>query len=477
MKENKTKKIITKPVAAFTMIVILLILLVGLIVLKLDLHILLIIDTVFLCIVSMRHGYTYYELLEYIKNGIAQCIPVMFIFLLIGCITASWILSGTVPAIIYYGLKVIAPSIFLPIGLIICSFTSLAIGTAWGTVSTVGIALIGMGYSLGIPAPLTAGMVISGSFFGDKMSPISDTAALASTSAGSDLYKHLKSMFMTSGPSFVIALIVFWVVGLKYSKGGLDQELINSVLTALKANFNLNPIIVMLPMIVLFALNIKQVPAIPSMLAGIATGALVGVFYQGISIFDVFNALNYGFVSQTGYELVDSLLSRGGIQDMMWTFSLAFIALSLGGVLDRVGYMKILILDAIENVQNAGVLSVIVIVVTFLGTVTMGEVYLSLVLSGNLFKEAFNKKGYRPELLSRYVEEGGTIMQVFIPWSTSGSFLSGTLGISTLAYSPYVILNIVNPVISIIFSFLGIAVLRKKPEEPMENVNVKIESK
>ena len=462
LQTSKGRDRITKRAAGITMAVILAILLVGMIVFKLDLHILLIIDTVVLCLVAVRYGYSYDELMEFIKDSIAQCVPVMIIFLLIGCITAAWIMSGTVPGIIYYGLKLISPQAFLPLGLVLCTLTSLAIGTAWGTVSTVGIALIGMGTSLGIPAPLTAGMVICGSFFGDKMSPISDTAALASSASGSDLYKHIKSMFITSGPSFIISLVIFWVIGLRYAEGNIDHEMLQGILGTIESNYNLSFWILLLPMIALFTLNLFKVPAIPAMLVGILVGCLVGILYQGEGILATFDALNYGVSSNTGHELIDSLLQRGGIQAMMWTFSLAFIALALGGILDRVGFLRALMADAIDKVQSIGVLSIIVIATTFLGTVAMGEVYLSLVLSGNLFRESFIKKGYRPELLSRYIEEGGTMMQVFIPWSTSGSFISSALGISTLAYSPYVFMNWINPLLSIAMSFLGIGIFKRR---------------
>ncbi len=460
MERTKEKMKLSVKLAAITLMGIFSILLIGIIVLKLDMHVLLIIVLSILVIVSMTLGYSFDETLEFMKNSIFECIPVMMIFILIGAVIASWIIAGTVPAIIYYGLKYITAKWFLPFGLVLCSLTSLAIGTAWGTGATVGIALMGMGISLGIPAPLVAGMVISGSFFGDKMSAISDTASLAAAATGANLYAHLKSMLMTSVPSFIIAFIIYSLMGFKYANGVLDVEGISNILRTLENNFTISPL-VFLPVVVLFAMNIKKVPAIPAMIMGTAVAGLVAVFYQGTDVKTVFEAINYGYAGSTGHEMVDSLLNRGGIQSMMWTFSLAFIAVALGGILDKVGFIKVIIGGFIKKVTNPGLLAMLVMGTTTFGTIAMGEVYLSLILSGNLFREDFKEKGYKPEMLSRFIEEGGTLTQVFIPWSTSGAFMSSTLGVATFAYSPFALINYINPLLSIVLSFLGIFVQRE----------------
>lgn len=469
METNGEKAQPSLKLSLFVILSIIAILTSGIILFNADLHVLLIIALSFSCIVSYRLGYNFEELTEGMKKSISEIMPAMMIFILIGVIISSWISSGTVPAIIYYGLQILNPSLFLPIGLILCSMTSLAIGTSWGTAGTVGIALMGMGSGLGIPAPITAGMIISGAYFGDKMSPISDTTNLSA--AGSDLYDHIKSMAYTTIPSYIIALIIYTLIGLKYSGGVVNKEEISLLVNTLGSNFNMNPI-VFLPMIVLFTLNMKRMPAVPAMIAGAIVAVFIAVLVQKASISQVILSINYGYSSNTGVELVDKLLNRGGIQSMMWTFSLAFIAISLGGVLEHVGYLRSLIGGFIHKVHNPGLLSMIVILSTTIGSAAMGEVYLSLILNGNLYKEEFKKKGLKPSMLSRYLEEGGTLTQVFIPWTTGGAFMASTLGVETFKYAPYALLNYINPLISIIFSFLGIFVLwESKPMKGKLNLH------
>lgn len=451
----------------FVILSIMVILILGMVIFDADLHVLLLIALSFSCAISYKLGYNFDELIEGMQKSISEIMPAMMIFILIGAIISSWIISGTVPAIIYYGLQFITPKLFLPIGLILCSITSLAIGTSWGTVGTVGIALMGMGSGLGIPAPITAGMVISGAYFGDKMSPISDTTNLAAAAAGAELYDHVKSMSYTTIPSYIIALVIYTLIGLRYSKGTVNKEEIDLLINTLAKNFNMNPI-VFLPMIVLFTLNIKRMPAIPAMIIGGTVAAVIAGVVQKANVHEVILSVNYGYSGNTGVELIDKLLNRGGIQSMMWTFSLAFIAISLGGILEHVGYLKALISGFIEKVNNPGLLSILVILSTTVGSAAMGEVYLSLILNGNLYKEQFKRKGLKPSMLSRYLEEGGTLTQIFIPWTTGAAFVSSTLGVEVFKYAPYALLNYINPIVSIIFSFLGIYVLWE--EKPTKNL-------
>ncbi|MFA5576161.1 MAG: Na+/H+ antiporter NhaC [Tissierellaceae bacterium] len=458
MKNEKQKRHPSFILSLFVILSVIAILIFGIILLDADIHVLLILALTLSCIVSFKLGYSFDELVVGMQKSISEVMPAMMIFILIGVIIGSWITAGTVPAIIYYGLKLITPNLFLPIGLLLCSMTSLATGTSWGTMGTVGIALMGMGSGLGIPAPLTAGMVISGAYFGDKMSPISDTTNLAAAAAGTDLYEHVKSMAFTTGPSYVIVLILYTLMGLRYSSGSVNQGEVDLIVNSLDSTFNMNPV-VFLPMIILFTLNIKKVAAVPAMLIGAASAVLVAIAVQGVSLTDALLSLNYGYSGDTGVELVDNLLNRGGIQSMMWTFSLAFIAISLGGVLEHVGYLRALIHGFIKKVHSPGLLSIIVIASTTLGSAALGEVYLSLILNGNLYREDFKEKGLKLSMLSRYLEEGGTLTQVFVPWTTGAAFIATTLGVSTFKYAPYALLNYINPLVSIVFSFLGIFVL------------------
>lgn len=435
------------------------ILLFGIIILKFDIHITLLIALIWACLASGTIGYSFEDLVGCMKKSLGQSMGAMIIFIFIGIIIASWIFSGTVPALIYYGLKFITPKMFLPVGLILCSLVSLATGTSWGTMGTMGIAMMGIGAGMGMPPALTAGMVLSGAYFGDKMSPMSDTTNLAPASAGTTLQKHISAMWKTTFPSIIIVLIAFIFIGLRYRNGDIDYGTIEAFSDTLSERFNMN-LIVLLPMIVLFTLNIFKFPAIPGMAIGSLLGVMVAVFVQKTPATDVLVGLNYGYINKTGVALIDRLLMRGGIQSMMYTFSLACIAISFGGVMEHVGYMHKVIELVVKKVKHDWLMAPLVIVSTFLATAAMSEVYLSLVLTGNLYREAFREKGLKSEFLSRLLEEGGTLMQVFVPWSTGGIFITATLGVTTTEYAKYALLNWINPLLSIILAACGIFVMR-----------------
>lgn len=463
MNRNKNKTQASFKLSLFVVLTVMSILVFGIVAFDIDIHSLLLIAISFVTIVSFKLGYSFEDLTLAMKKSISEIMPALMIFILIGVLIGSWIIAGTVPTIIYYGLKIISPNLFLPIGLLICSITSVAIGTSWGTVGTIGIALMGMGSGLGIPPAMTAGMIVSGAYFGDKMSPISDTTNLASAAVGTNLYDHIKAMTYTTLPSYIIAFIIFTIMGRKYTGVNINVEEIDIILETLKNSFNINPL-VLLPMIILFTLNIKRMPAVPAMMIGAFSAMLIAFIFQGESIKDILLSLNYGYTNKSGVELVDKLLNRGGIQSMMWTFSLTFIAISLGSILENVGFLKSLIGNSVEKINNPGLLSLFVIVSTTIGSALMGELFLSIILNANLYKDEFKKKGYKPEMLSRLIEEGGTLTHVFIPWTTGAAFIASTLGVSTFAYAPYALLNYINPILSIGFSFLGIFVLKESGE-------------
>lgn len=444
------------------------ILLLGIVILKFDIHITLLIALIWACLASGSIGYSFDDLVGCMKKSLGQSMGAMIIFVFIGIIIASWIFSGTVPALIYYGLKFITPRLFLPVGLILCSVVSLATGTSWGTMGTMGIAMMGIGAGMGMPPALTAGMVLSGAYFGDKMSPMSDTTNLAPASAGTTLQKHISAMWKTTFPSSLIVLAVFVIIGFKYKSGNIDHETIDLFSETLAARFNMN-LIVLLPMIVLFTLNIFKFPAIPGMAIGSMLGVLVAVFVQKTPAAEVLVGLNYGYVNETGVALIDKLLLRGGIQSMMYTFSLACIAISFGGVMEHVGYMHKVIELVVKRVKRDWLMAPLVISSTFLATAAMSEVYLSLVLTGNLYRQAFEERGLKNEFLSRLLEEGGTLMQVFVPWSTGSIFITATLGVTTAEYAKYALLNWINPLLSIILAACGLCIMRVSDSNNKEN--------
>lgn len=448
-------------VVFFTAIAIILF---GVVILQYDIHIVLLTALGVVCVISATLGYHFMDLVDCMKKSLGQALAAMIIFIFIGVIIGSLIFSGTVPALIYYGLQYITPRLFLPIGLLLCSLTSLSIGTSWGTVGTMGLAMMGIGAGMGVPAPITAGMVISGAFFGDKMSSISDSTNLAPAAAGSNLYTHISAMWKTTFPSYIITLIVFTILGFSYQSGEFHRDTIELFQNTIGSRFHINPI-VLLPMAVLLILNLKRFPAVPSMAIGAILAVIVATVYQGYSMKEVIAGLNYGYTEPTGVSLVDQLLMRGGIQSMMYTFSLSCIAIAFGGVMEHVGYLPKIVKVIISKVKSDRMLVPVVIASTTIGTLTMGEVFLSIVVNGSLYKDAFRKRGLRPEMLSRLLEEGGTLTQVFIPWSTSGVFILSTLGVGVGQYWKFAVLNYVNPLLSIALAMFGIYILRVGEEK------------
>ena len=412
----------------------------------------------FITLISKKLGYDFNDLMKFMGESVGESAFGLWFFIAIGAIIGSWMAAGTVPAIIYYGLGIISPKVFLPAGLILCSITALCTGTSWGTIGTVGIALVGIGQGLGIPLPVTAGMVISGAAFGDKMSPVSDTPNLTSMTAGADLYESIKAFIQTMTPAYIISLVMFTLLGLKYGGGGGNLAVIEETRNVIAANFNLNPIVI-LPIVILLVLNLRKFPSLPAMTIAVISGLAIAIIFQGMSLPAALEVINSGFSIDTGSSYVDPILNRGGIQRMLWTFSVAFMALSMGGILNKVGYMEALIADLIKRVKTVGQLSLVVMLSSMLSSAAFGEAYLSFILNGTLYREEFDKRGLNRAMLARLVSEGGLMMTPLMPWTTFGAFAATTLGVSGFAFAPYAFLNYLCPIVSVAMSYMGIAVV------------------
>lgn len=456
--------------AVAVMGLIVLTLMVGLIFLKVDPHVLLITDIIIASFAAIKIGYKWDRIVEYMAEGVNKAMQTLFFFFLIGMAIGAWILSGTVPALISYGFNILNPTFFLPAGLIICSITSLATGSSWSTAGTVGIALMGIGAGLDIPAPITAGMIVSGSYFGDKMSPLSDTTNLAPAIAGTNLYAHINAMLYTTVPTYVIALIIYAVIGLKYSGSTLDYENIASIQSAIDGMFNLN-IIVFLPLIVVLATSILKAPALPGLMLGIVVSIPISMFVQNASLADVINALNYGYVSQSGIEMVDVLLTKGGIQSMMWTFSLAVIALALGGILTGIGVFNAIVIKIMTLIKEPKYLPAATILTCIAVNIAMAEQYVAIVVTGELYKGAYEKAGLQPRMLSRCLEEGGTLTSSIVPWNTCGAVMFAALGVSATQYAPYAIINWLNPLLGMVLPMVGYSLLKNTNTKLIKNDN------
>jgi len=457
---EKRKKVPSFKVSLMVFLTIMGTLAIGMGVFRMDTHVLLTLCLLMVCGVTMKLGYTMDELFDAMGDSLKKSVVAMLFFLIIGMIIGSWELAGTVPALISYGLKLIKPEIFLPAGFFVCCVTSFATGTSWGTCATVGLALMGMGQGMGIPGPIVAGMAVSGSIFGDHFSPMSDTTVLASTSAKAELYDHVRSMAKTIVPAFIISMVLYGVIGMNYV-GDINSPEIIEMQEVLSETFNLS-LLCFLPIIIVLILSFMKFPSVPTLLIGILAGVIVAVMVQGASLNQVFGALNYGYSNDTGNALVNKLVQRGGIQSMMWTFSLAFIALLLGGILEKVGYLKVLIASVVTKIKGPGQLVALTWFTGLLGNMAMAEVYLSIILNGSLYKDVYEEKGLHPSMLSRMLEEGATLSGPLVPWTTCGAFMAATLGVATLDYLPYAFIGFIPPILSIVTASLGIFVVKKE---------------
>lgn len=428
-----------------------------------DPHIPILMAAVVAAIVSVFGlGYTWKELEDGIIDTIKMSMQALLIVMIIGMIIGTWILGGIVPTMIYYGLKLLSPSIFLVATVLLCSVVSLATGSSWTTAGTVGIALVGVGIGLGMNPGLVAGAIISGAYFGDKMSPLSDTTNLAPAMAGSTLFEHIRHMSYTTGPSLIISLIIYGIIGMKFANNDLDTTAINEILTGMEANFNISLVLFAAPLLVILMVIFKA-PAIPGLMGGALLGALFAFVFQGADMSSIIEAMHYGYTSETGITVIDDLLSRGGLDSMMWTLSLILCAMSFGGVMEKSGMLEAIARSILKLAHGTGSL-VLATIITIIGMNLMaGDQYLSIVIPGRMYKQIYQERGLHPKNLSRVLEDAGTLTSPLVPWNTCGIFMAGTLGVATLAYLPYAYLNLINPLVSIFYGFTGIT-MEKLPE-------------
>lgn len=434
----------------------------GLFGLGISLHTLMFLCLLWVGLNAFSLGYGYTQIRELMTSALTRAMPAIYIFILIGMVIASFMHSGTIATLIYYGLSWLNPTIFLAVGLLLCALMSVATGTSWGTVGTLGVVLMGVGATMNIPLPLIAGMVVCGATFGDKMSPISDTTNLAAMSAGTDLYRHIYSMLFTTLPTFILTFLIFLGIGFSYGEQHINLADVHAIQAALAGHFSLMPVITLLPLVLLAVMSIKKVPAEVTMSCSIVLAVLIAIFYQDSSTIGVLNALWQNSPQNTGIASLDALLGRGGISSMSWTLLLALMAIALGGILHGAGFLTALLAGIIQRVQRTASLVATTIVSGFLGNVAMGEAYISIILNCQLFKPKYQQQQLDPAVLSRSVEEGSTMTTGLIPWTTAGAFYTATLGVEVLDFAPYAFFNYLNAVIAVAMAALGIGLLKPK---------------
>ncbi|MGO4893717.1 Na+/H+ antiporter NhaC [Flavobacterium sp. W21_SRS_FM6] len=434
----------------------------GLFGLEISLHTLMFLCLLWVGINAFSLGYGYLSIRELMNNALTRALPAIYIFILIGMVIASFMHSGTIATLIYYGLSWLSPTLFLPIGLLLCALMSVATGTSWGTVGTLGVVLIGIGSTMNIPLPLVAGMIVCGATFGDKMSPISDTTNLAAMSAGTDLYRHIYAMLFTTIPSFLLTLVIFIGIGFNYSEQGIELIEIAAIQTALSHTYQLAPLVTLLPLILLAVLSIRKVPAEVTMSCSILLAVSIAIFYQSESPITVLNALWQNSPQSTGVTNLDALLGRGGISSMSWTLLLALMAIALGGMLHGAGFLTALLAGIIKRVKRSASLVATTIMSGFLGNLAMGEAYISIILNCQLFKPKYEQQQLDSAVLSRSVEEGSTLTTGLIPWTTAGAFYTATLGVDVLDFAPYAFFNYLSAIVAVAMAALGIGLLKSK---------------
>ncbi len=440
---------------------------VNVIVFKGSPHIPLIFGTVIASLLGLYLGYSWKEIEAGIVQGITVALQACLILLVIGMLIGAWIISGIVPTMIWYGLKLISPAVFLVTSCLICSLVSLATGSSWSTAGTVGIALIGVGQGLGVPLPMVAGAIISGSYFGDKMSPLSDTTNLAPAVAGSNMFDHIRHMVYTTGPSYILALILYTLLGFGHAKHGVDLKAINEILNVIENSFHITPLL-LLPAVLVILMVVFKLPALPSLLGGVLLGMIAAMVVQQTPLRDVLNAAQNGYVSQTGLESVDALLSRGGMESMLSTVALILCALAFGGAMECTGMLAVIAGAILKLAKNTGQLVASTVLTCITMNIIAPDQYLSIVVPGRMYRDAFDKAGLEPKNLSRCLEDGGTLSSSLVPWNTGGAYMWATLGVYPLAYLPFAFLNLINPLVSVFYGFTGITMTRLGPGENAE---------
>ena len=412
-------------------------------------HIPMLIGVFIASLVALKIGYTWKFIENSMIKGISQAMQSIIILAIIGVLIGVWILAGVVPTMIYYGLMILKPSIFLLATVLITSITSLATGTSWGTAGTMGIALMGIASGLGIPAPVTAGAVLSGAYFGDKMSPLSDTTNLAPAMAGTDVFTHIKAMLKPTLIAYGLTLLIFGFLSLKYRGASADLSNVDLIANGLKETFTISPVLLLAPLVVIISIA-KKLPAVPGIALGIIIAAILGPIYQDINFGDILSAGLNGYVSNTGLEAVDQLLTTGGLNNMMSSISLTIIAMMFGGIAEETGILEAIVKKFLHRVQSVVGLVISTILTCVFTNASMPEQYISIVVPGRMFKNEYKERNLDPTLLSSTLESGGTVTSAMIPWNTCGTYMSTVLGVSTVHYLPFLFFNLLMPIVQVI---------------------------
>lgn len=432
-------------------------------------------------VVGLKNGLRWHEIEQAMTRGIALSLGAVLILLAVGALIGTWLLAGTVPTLIYYGMLLLSPSWFYAASCILCGIVAMSIGSSWTTAATIGVALIGVAAGLGLSPAITAGAIISGAYFGDKISPLSETTNLAPAVAGAELFAHIRHMLWTTVPSIVIALLLFLVIGLN-STTSADAVHIDLISATLQQHFAIS-FWTLIPLFVLLAMAVKKVPAFPTVFIGALLGGVWALLFQreliqslmdqdlGTSLGSlklVWATLFDGFAVETGSDDLNSLLSGGGMSSMLNTVWLIFSAMMFGAVIEKVGLLRKFVQSILKAAHSTGSLITSTIATCIATNILTADQYMAIVMPGRMYKEEYERRGLAPVNLSRTLEDGGTITSPLIPWNTCGAYMHGVLNVNPLDYFIYAFFNLINPVLAVIYAYCGIKILKLSPPESVQ---------
>lgn len=455
----QTKKTPTLVQSLIPMIAISLLLFFGYGIFGLRIEFLLIAASCVTGIVALRLGYSYKDMENGIVQNISKGMPAMMVVIVVGMLIGTWMASGAIPMMIYYGLKIISPSFYLVTACVVCSIISVVTGTSYGTAGTVGVAFIGIAQGLDIPLPQAAGAIVAGSYFGDKLSPFSDTTNLAPIASGSNLFDHIKHMLWTTTPAWLLGLFLYFLLGLG-AGGSVESPQMQAIMDGIPAAFKFNVILLIPPVITLYA-AISKKPTIPGMLVSSFAAMLIAIFYQGMPVINAVETMVLGHTSNTGVEIIDTLLTKGGMLNMMDVTLIALCAFAFAGIAQKAGMLDVLLDHLMKFANTTGRLIASVATSSILVALMTGSSYLTLLIPGELFSPAFKKMGLAAKNLSRTVEDSGTVIVPLVPWSIAGVYFSGTLGVPTTEYWYWAFMCYFGVVFAIAFGFTGFAIAPK----------------
>ena len=429
-------------------------------------------------VIGLKNGYSWVDIEQAMVKGISLSLGALLILFSVGALIGTWLLAGTVPSLIYYGLQLLDPSWFYAASCLLCAVVALSIGSSWTTAATIGVALIGVAAGLGMSPAVTAGAIVSGAYFGDKMSPVSETTNLAPAVAGSNLFDHIRHMTWTTIPSLVMALMIFSVMGFN-ADAAADDSQIRAISDALQQHFNISPVM-LVPLLVLMAMAVKKVPAFPTVFIGALLGGIWAVLFQPelvakmadpalnsvlATLKVVWSTLHGGFVIETQNAELDKLLNGGGMVKMLNTCWLIFSAMMFGAVLEHIGLLRKFVEAILHKAHSTGSLITSTIATCIATNILTADQYMAIVMPGRMFKEEYERRGLAPVNLSRTLEDGGTITSPLIPWNTCGAYMHGVLNVNPLDYAIYAFFNLINPVLAVIYAYMGIKVLKLTPPD------------